>query len=206
MAVSQKKQKQLVANRRNAARSTGPKTRLGKAIASRNAITHGLTTSDIVINSPHLTENAQHYDHLLKSLFDELRPNGVLQQHLVIKIANCLWRYRRVINAETARISDQLKTKADYNQLYALMDAECDDHDDYNPDECDDSDGDPDQSLNQADNLTTLLTPTGSFRLGLMHYEMRLDKQLARAYKLLYHLQLIDESKRLSTHLSEPEK
>ncbi|MCP4542912.1 MAG: hypothetical protein GY832_37815, partial [Chloroflexi bacterium] len=68
MAVSQK---QLIANRRNAARSTGPKTEQGKAIASRNAITHGLATPDIVINSPNLTENAQHYDHLLQSLFDE---------------------------------------------------------------------------------------------------------------------------------------
>jgi hypothetical protein len=71
MAVSQK---QLEANRRNARLSTGPKTAGGKAIACRNAITHGLATADIVINSPHLKENPQEYDHLLKSLFEELQP------------------------------------------------------------------------------------------------------------------------------------
>lgn len=220
MAISQK---QLEANRRNASRSTGPKTEQGKAVASRNAITHGLATSDIVINSPHLKEDAQQYEHLLKSLFEELRPEGVLQQHLVVKIANCLWRYRRVINAETAQISNQLKTTADYNRFFALVCAESDEPDDYDePDDSDDPDDDtdysddsdntdeddnpddPDESLHQSENLSAQLIPTGSFRLNLMQYEMRLDKQLARAYKLLYHLQLIDESKRLSTHISEP--
>jgi hypothetical protein len=218
MAISQK---QLEANRRNAIRSTGPKTEQGKAIASRNAVTHGLATSDIVINSPHLKEDAQQYEHLLKSLFEELRPEGVLQQHLVVKIANCLWRYRRVINAETAQISNQLKTTADYNRFYALECAESDEPDDYDDsddtvdddtDSSDDSDDtvdddNPDESkesLNQSENLSAQLIPAGSFRLNLMQYEMRLDKQLARAYKLLYHLQLIDESKRLSTHIAEP--
>jgi hypothetical protein len=212
MAVSQK---QLEANRRNASRSAGPKTEQGKAVASRNAVTHGLATSDIVINSPHLKEDAQQYEHLLKSLFEELRPEGVLQQHLVVKIANSLWRYRRVINAETAQISNQLKTTADYNRFYALECAESDEPDDYDdsneyddpdddPDSSDDSDDNPDEPLHQSENLSAQLIPTGSFRLNLMQYEMRLDKQLARAYKLLYHLQLIDESKRLSTHIAEP--
>jgi hypothetical protein len=34
--------KQIAANRRNAARSTGPKTEAGKAIVARNAVSHGL--------------------------------------------------------------------------------------------------------------------------------------------------------------------
>jgi hypothetical protein len=36
--------KQLAANRRNAKRSTGPKTLAGKSTASRNALRHGLST------------------------------------------------------------------------------------------------------------------------------------------------------------------
>ncbi len=45
------------------------------------------------------------YHQLVDSLIDELKPKGILQEHLVLKIANSLWRYRRVINAETARIN-----------------------------------------------------------------------------------------------------
>jgi hypothetical protein len=37
--------KQIEANRRNAQKSTGPKTMEGRTIISRNAITHGLTAA-----------------------------------------------------------------------------------------------------------------------------------------------------------------
>jgi len=192
MAVSKK---QLVANRRNAKQSTGPKTKQGKAVARRNAITHGLrsaeaglTTTGIIINSPHLKEDARQYDHLLKSLFDELRPEGVLQEHLVIKIANCLWRYRRVINAETARIINQLETTADNSRFLSLLNSGSGEPDEF--------ENDTDQPPQHDPALAAQSIPSGTFSLNLMHYEMRLDKQLSRAYKLLYHLQLMDEFKK----------
>ena len=101
-------EKQLAANRQNAQKSTGPKTEAGKKKSSQNAISHGLHATDIVINSPHLKESQTDYDRLIESLFDELKPVGVFQEHLVLKIANCIWRYRRAINAETAIVNDQL--------------------------------------------------------------------------------------------------
>ena len=52
MAVSAK---QIVVNRRNAKRSTGPSTPEGKAVASRNAIKHGLHACDIILKSTHPT-------------------------------------------------------------------------------------------------------------------------------------------------------
>ena len=44
-------EKQIAANRRNAGKSTGPKTRRGKKASSRNAITHGLYARDTIAPS-----------------------------------------------------------------------------------------------------------------------------------------------------------
>jgi hypothetical protein len=100
--------KQIKANRANAKKSTGPKTPEGKRISSRNAITHGLYSRDLIVDSPHLKENKEEYDLILTALKLELEPQGVLQEFLVRKIANCLWRSGRVVRAETAQIKRQL--------------------------------------------------------------------------------------------------
>ena len=42
-------QKQIEANRRNSRRSTGPKTRTGKAGSKMNAMKHGLLAADLVV-------------------------------------------------------------------------------------------------------------------------------------------------------------
>ena len=83
---------QLQANRQNALRSTGPRSDQGKETASQNATRHGLYAKRIIINSPHLKEDATEYDLLYASLIEELKPTSLFQEYLVRKIANCLWR------------------------------------------------------------------------------------------------------------------
>ena len=46
--------KQIAANRRNAKKSTGPRSPEGKAVSSRNAISHGLHACDIILKSRYL--------------------------------------------------------------------------------------------------------------------------------------------------------
>src|SRR4051794_34764774 len=41
--------RQMIANRQNASKSTGPKTEEGKAISRRNALTHGLAGAGVVL-------------------------------------------------------------------------------------------------------------------------------------------------------------
>ena len=191
-------QKQIAANRKNATKSTGPKSPEGKAVASRNAIKHGIHACDIIIKSPRLSEDPAEYEQMVDSLFEELNPEGCLQKHLVLKIANSLWRYRRVINAETARINRRLETAADriesgyYDNFY-------DDDDDSPLD-------DETTARRDADILNSKSMPDESDRDTLQRYEMRLDRQLTRAYRLLFHLQLVHASKTLPASSSEHEK
>jgi len=180
--------KQLQANRENALKSTGPKTEEGKKTSSRNAITHGLHATDIVINSPHLKEDQSLYDGLVESLFDELKPVGVLQEHLVMKITNCLWRYRRSINAESATINKQLKSP-----LFAPIPPH------FLPEGTNPSDHAEEHSYQ----MQSRTIPVGDPGLNLLRYEWRLDRELYRTYRLLNFLQLKAASDSTLNLLSE---
>lgn len=83
--------------------STGPRTRAGKAIASRNAISHG-------IMSPHPgiiegMETEADWDRHLEGIVNSLAPEGDLEEELAERIATLLWRLRRVTRYETAVIN-----------------------------------------------------------------------------------------------------
>ncbi len=90
--------RQLEANRLNARRSTGPRTIIGKARVSSNALKHGLTGRDIVLPS----ENRHDYDAFRAGLIVSLDPSGDLEGLLADKIIADAWRMRRVPILEAA--------------------------------------------------------------------------------------------------------
>ena len=53
MATNEKK---VLANRRNAKQSTGPRSKGGKAMASRNALKHGILSEAIVLPDEKIEE------------------------------------------------------------------------------------------------------------------------------------------------------
>src|SRR3990170_8202095 len=79
--------KKIEANRRNAQRSTGPKTARGKTASKWNALTHGLVTTEIPIPFAPEVEDPGEFRELLAALRDDLQPAGVLEEILVEKIA-----------------------------------------------------------------------------------------------------------------------
>ena len=81
-----------LASRQNGARSRGPKTGAGKAIAARNALKHGLTARKVVVLDD---EDAAAFHEFQAALRVELAFEGVLQHDLVSRIALGLWRARR---------------------------------------------------------------------------------------------------------------
>ncbi|HEY1851641.1 MAG TPA: hypothetical protein VGG60_11495 [Candidatus Binataceae bacterium] len=91
--------RQIVANRLNARHSTGPRTAVGMARASSNALKHGLTGKHIVLPG----ENPRHYDAFREGLIESLDPIGDLEGLLADKIIADAWRVRRVPIFEAAR-------------------------------------------------------------------------------------------------------
>ena len=71
-----------------------PTTQPGKAIASRNATTHGVFARDIVL--PALGEDPGGYRAVQDELIAQLRPSNLLERHYVEKIAAASWRLRRL--------------------------------------------------------------------------------------------------------------
>ena len=88
--------KQLVANRRNAQKSTGPKTDQGKAATKYNALRHGLLAQGAIIPG----EDASVFYELYEDLRKEFSPDGELEFRLVDLIATSFWRLRRLGRVE----------------------------------------------------------------------------------------------------------
>ena len=95
---------QLAANRQNAARSTGPRSAIGKERSRRNSLKHGLTGAGIVL--PHEDEAA------IEARFAEfeadLRPRGGVNRFLVRRAALLSVRLDRSAIHEASRLSTEI--------------------------------------------------------------------------------------------------
>jgi hypothetical protein len=103
-------ERRILANRKNALRSTGPKTERGKRAVSRNAIKHGLLAREVVITAGDGEENLEEFNALLERLWESYEPMGVVEESLIQTIATCWWRKARVIRAENGEIRKRLDT------------------------------------------------------------------------------------------------
>ncbi len=89
-------QRQLKANRRNALKSTGPRTAEGKAIVARNAMTHGLRAEHVLIEG----ESEEEFEQFREAMVAYYEPVGVLEESLVCKIVVGFWRSWRARRIE----------------------------------------------------------------------------------------------------------
>lgn len=121
--------KQIAANRRNAQKSTGPKSDAGKNRSSRNAIVHGLSAMDTVLPQ----EDRQAFEAMREQLFVEYNPIGVVQSEIVEQLAAGLWRLRRIAHLEKAMFqyeSSSLRDLlGDQDSLEQQEDGQSDDQD-----------------------------------------------------------------------------
>jgi hypothetical protein len=95
-------QRQVAANRRNALRSTGPRTAAGKTAASQNAVRHGLRALTPVVRG---VEREGDWRAHRTGLVRALAPVGYLEQCLADRVASLLWRLARVTHYESETLA-----------------------------------------------------------------------------------------------------
>jgi len=90
-------EKQVSANQRNAAKSTGPKTQNGKLQSRRNAVRHGLTATTVVT----AIEDAEEFERFEAAIRADYHPVSTIEHELVARLTSLLWRLRRATLIET---------------------------------------------------------------------------------------------------------
>src|SRR5215468_4211956 len=89
---------QIAANRRNALKSTGPRTAAGKAVSSRNALRHGLTARAPAV----FAEDLRDFDRFRAEWRSSLAPCDAREELLADAVVEAAWRRRCAVRAETA--------------------------------------------------------------------------------------------------------
>jgi len=104
-------EKQIEANKRNAQKSTGPTTEVGRAKSSRNALKHGLTAEQVTIKG----EDPKQFEAFRDDILESLRPQGAIEEQLAERIVLCWWRLRRVSRMEADIVAEEHRDADEFN-------------------------------------------------------------------------------------------
>jgi hypothetical protein len=92
----------VLANRRNALESTGPKD---TSLTRFNALKHGLSAGVVVVLPQ---EDPREYAAIVEALRHDFRPETATEEILIQQMASSLWRRQRLVGAERAEIEEKL--------------------------------------------------------------------------------------------------
>ena len=106
-------ERQLEANRRNAQRSTGPRTEEGKKASALNARRHNLTGQVTAMTD---ADRIMH-DAFSASIVENLAPEGAMETQLAQRIATDSWRLNRISAVEDNLFALGHNAKADDTKL-----------------------------------------------------------------------------------------
>jgi hypothetical protein len=87
---------QFTANRENAQYSTGPATAEGRARSSRNAVRFGLFSTKNCVRP----EETGEYEALSIALWNDMHPQGPIQEMFAAEVVRSAWRLRRCVEVE----------------------------------------------------------------------------------------------------------
>ena len=112
--------KQIEANRRNAQKSTGPKTPEGKTAVRLNALRHGLRAHTVVLPG----EKSEQFQRLCDDLEAEWNPQTKTEQLYVEQMAVSQWKLRRMEIGEASLVVQKAAAKKQIPLLDRLWQAE----------------------------------------------------------------------------------
>jgi hypothetical protein len=104
--------RQIEANRRNALKSTGPKTEAGKHSSRCNAVRHGLTAETVI----GALEDAEDYKAFEATIIADYDARSAVERELVLRLASLLWRLRRATTIETGLFEIQAGHLSEFRQ------------------------------------------------------------------------------------------
>ena len=109
--------RQIEANRRNALKSTGPRTAAGKQTSRRNAVRHGLTAETAI----GALEDAEDYQAFEAAITADYDAQSAVERELVLRLASVLWRLRRATTMETGLFAMQADHSRERQQGRRLL-------------------------------------------------------------------------------------
>ncbi len=98
-------QAQIQANRKNAKKSTGPKTPDGKSTVAQNALKHGLTALKPLIPG----EDPEQFAIFNESMLADLTPHGPLETVIANRIITLTWQLNRAPRIQAAAFNFMMK-------------------------------------------------------------------------------------------------
>jgi hypothetical protein len=106
--------RQIDANRRNAALSTGPVTEEGKRRSRQNAVRHGLTAETVI----DALEDAEDYAAFEMAVTADYDAQSAVERELVLRLASLLWRLRRATAIESGLFKIQARQLLQFRQTH----------------------------------------------------------------------------------------
>jgi hypothetical protein len=92
--------RKVVANRKNAQKSTGPRTEVGKAKAAANSYQHGFFSKNLFLTPEQVAKDQANYLAVVNGFNSHFQPVGYLENFWVEKIATEALRSARLISHE----------------------------------------------------------------------------------------------------------
>ena len=109
--------RQIAANRRNALKSTGPKSEEGKQASRCNAVRHGLAAETVI----GAMEDAEDYKAFEAAVIADYDAQSAVERELVLRLASILWRVRRATTMETGLFEIQADHLQNYRENRRLL-------------------------------------------------------------------------------------
>ncbi len=176
---------QIIANRHNAQKSTGPRSPEGRSIVSQNALKHGLTAAHDIISS----ESQADFDLYRGQFLSELAPDSPMEYMLAERVVNLSWRLKRTGNIQNQTIDALIApdTPSPLTKLAQSLLSRVRDQSQLDP-----SESDPDLTLGR---LAVKDFSNTRVLERLLMYERRIENSL---YKTLLELQRLTLIRKLN--------